>query len=258
MPGSSQSSNNNIVPTKQINMSVGDCSSTRSKSRAHHQQHSISHQSSSVSSGGQANQLDIKRQNSQVTRDYSKPRMGEAATAVSSNQSGSNGSQTGEQTTRSKRIQQITANLVLPYVTAQSWTIYDLNAKKFLQGKKENYKREIASLTKMMAFYTCLKLMEKYNIDVQTVVTASRTASLTNGTSACLREGDQLTLEQLFYGLMLPSGNDAAYCLAEFFGQYLRENKYQDQTVSSFQFNWSIVRFFLKEMNLYAFKLRMF
>ena len=57
---------------------------------------------------------------------------------------------------------------------------------------------------------------------------------------------------------MLPSGNDAAYCLAEFFGQYLRENKYQDQTVSSFQFNWSIVRFFLKEMNLYAFKLRMF
>jgi D-alanyl-D-alanine carboxypeptidase len=57
---------------------------------------------------------------------------------------------------------------------------------------------------------------------------------------------------------MLPSGNDAAYCLAEYFGQYLKDNKYQDQNVTSLQFNWSIVRFFLKEMNLYAFKLRMF
>jgi D-alanyl-D-alanine carboxypeptidase len=84
---------------------------------------------------------------------------------------------------------------VLPYITAHSWTIYDLNTKKFIQGKKENYKREIASITKMMTFYTCIKIMDKYNIDGSTVVTASRTASLTNGTSACLREGDQLTLE---------------------------------------------------------------
>jgi len=84
----------------------------------------------------------------------------------------------------------------------------------------------------MMTFYTCLKIMEKFNIDPNTTITTvSRCASRTNGTSACLREGDQLSLNQLFYGLMLPSGNDAAYCLAEYFGQYLNENKYRDSSV---------------------------
>lgn len=74
--------------------------------------------------------------------------------------------------------------------------------------------------------------MEKFNIDPNTTITTvSRCASRTNGTSACLREGDQLSLNQLFYGLMLPSGNDAAYCLAEYFGQYLNENKYRDSSV---------------------------
>ena len=70
-----------------------------------------------------------------------------------------------------------------------------------------------------MTFYTVLRLMEQNNIDPEkTIVTVSKTASLVTGTSANLREGDKLTLNQLFYGLMLPSGNDAAFCLAEYFG----------------------------------------
>lgn len=35
--------------------------------------------------------------------------------------------------------------------------------------------------------------------------------------------GDTLTIEQLLYGLMLPSGNDASYCLANYFGAILLE-----------------------------------
>jgi len=38
------------------------------------------------------------------------------------------------------------------------------------------------------------------------------------GTSARLEEGDILTALELFYGLMLPSGNDSAMALAESFG----------------------------------------
>lgn len=38
------------------------------------------------------------------------------------------------------------------------------------------------------------------------------------GTSAQLKEGDILTALELFYGLMLPSGNDSAMALAESFG----------------------------------------
>ena len=38
------------------------------------------------------------------------------------------------------------------------------------------------------------------------------------GTSAQLKGGDTILLFDLLRGLMLPSGNDAAYTLAEFFG----------------------------------------
>ena len=41
------------------------------------------------------------------------------------------------------------------------------------------------------------------------------------GTTANLKIGDVLTVEDLIYGMMLPSGNDAAYALAEFFGKVI-------------------------------------
>lgn len=48
----------------------------------------------------------------------------------------------------------------------------------------------------MMTFYTTLKLLDRYNIDPSTtIITVSRNASRMIGTSACLREGDQLPLE---------------------------------------------------------------
>jgi D-alanyl-D-alanine carboxypeptidase len=51
-----------------------------------------------------------------------------------------------------------------------------------------------------------------------TLVTISRAAEKVGGTTADLKEGDILTLEQLFYAMMLPSGNDAAFTLGEYFG----------------------------------------
>jgi D-alanyl-D-alanine carboxypeptidase (penicillin-binding protein 5/6) len=43
-------------------------------------------------------------------------------------------------------------------------------------------------------------------------------AAEVTGTSANLKPGDTLTVEQLMYGVMLPSGNDAAFLLASYFG----------------------------------------
>ena len=39
-----------------------------------------------------------------------------------------------------------------------------------------------------------------------------------------LKTGEQLTVGELLYGLMLPSGNDAAVALAEHFGTRLLRN----------------------------------
>ena len=42
------------------------------------------------------------------------------------------------------------------------------------------------------------------------------------GTTAELRENSWIRIEDLLYGVMLPSGNDAAHCLAEYLGYVLK------------------------------------
>jgi D-alanyl-D-alanine carboxypeptidase len=52
------------------------------------------------------------------------------------------------------------------------------------------------------------------------VVIDEETTQVT-GTTANLKRGDTLSVDQLIYGLMLPSGNDAAFALAQHFGRIL-------------------------------------
>ena len=61
---------------------------------------------------------------------------------------------------------------------------------------------------------------------------------------------------------MLPSGNDAAYTLAEHFGTLLFKEKYasdaeKERSCYSYKFNGSFVKYFLKEMNINAERLKM-
>ena len=46
------------------------------------------------------------------------------------------------------------------------------------------------------------------------LVRVTENAARLNGTSACLKAGTWIALGDLFYGAMLPSGNDAAHTLA--------------------------------------------
>lgn len=53
------------------------------------------------------------------------------------------------------------------------------------------------------------------------MIRMSATSAALNGTTAELKEGKYIKLYDLFYGAMLPSGNDAALLLAEVFGLLL-------------------------------------
>ena len=68
-----------------------------------------------------------------------------------------------------------------------------------------------------------LFLSRKFEVDLNTQVKVSRRAASMAGTSAQLQVADRPTVSDLLYGLMLPSGNDAAYALAEHFGRVLYE-----------------------------------
>ena len=88
-----------------------------------------------------------------------------------------------------------------------------------MKSRKHNLRREVASLTKMMTLITVIKLVARFNLNpAKTFITISKAGSHVTGTTANLREGDILSVEQLSYGMMLPSGNDAAYTMAEYFG----------------------------------------
>lgn len=57
----------------------------------------------------------------------------------------------------------------------------------------------------------------------RTMLKVSKTAASMGGTTAKIRTGDELSVWDMLHGMMLPSGNDAAMCLAENFGEYLYE-----------------------------------
>lgn len=89
-----------------------------------------------------------------------------------------------------------------------------------------------ASTTKIMTAYLTLE-----NCELEDVVTVSEAAvSQSADSSVCdLKAGDKITVEQLLYGLMLKSGNDAAYALAEHISGSVEEfAELMNQTALSF------------------------
>lgn len=106
--------------------------------------------------------------------------------------------------------------LKFPKSLAKAWVVADLETGEVLAGVNVEKKREIASLTKMMTCLIACEFADKYNVDInESYYIVSKTAADTIGTSAQLNEGDYLTLNDLLFGLMLPSGNDAATAIAE-------------------------------------------
>lgn len=94
-------------------------------------------------------------------------------------------------------------------VSARSAVLLDGDSGQVLYEKNADQKSLIASTTKIM---TALVTLEHGN--VQDVVVVPAAAAGIEGSSMYLKAGEQLTVEQLLYGMMLQSGNDAAAALA--------------------------------------------
>ena len=85
---------------------------------------------------------------------------------------------------------------------------------------------EIASLTKIVTCLLTILACKKYEIDMSEYkCRVSEQAALMAGTRAELQAGDILTVQQLLFGLMLPSGNDAAVALSECIGKIIQRKK---------------------------------
>jgi len=108
-----------------------------------------------------------------------------------------------------------------PFVTAKAWAILDGESGQLLAGGNEDERRDPASTTKMMTAYLITCLAEKDPSFLQETITFSERADNTPGSTSDVRAGELVSVGDLLYGLMLPSGNDAAVALAEHFGKRL-------------------------------------
>ncbi|MDF2656020.1 MAG: D-alanyl-D-alanine carboxypeptidase [Bacillota bacterium] len=97
-----------------------------------------------------------------------------------------------------------------PAITAETGIVIDVKTGQVLYDKNMNEQRYPASTTKVI---TALLALE--NLDLNKVVTIDAETPYTEGSRIYLLEGEQVTVEQLLYALLLESANDAAVALGK-------------------------------------------
>lgn len=95
-------------------------------------------------------------------------------------------------------------------LSAHSAVLMDANSGRVLFSHNADKKMGMASTTKIMTAITALE-----NSDISSVAKVSGNAYGVEGSSMYLVLGEELSLENLLWGLMLVSGNDAATAIAE-------------------------------------------
>lgn len=98
----------------------------------------------------------------------------------------------------------------LPKVKARTWVLADATTGEVLASKKAHKQRRPASTLKTLTALTLLP-----ELDPQATWVGTAKAQNTYGSKVGIRQGREYTVDELFYGLMLPSGNDAAIALAQ-------------------------------------------
>ncbi|MET7350220.1 D-alanyl-D-alanine carboxypeptidase family protein [Streptomyces mirabilis] len=106
-----------------------------------------------------------------------------------------------------------------PTIAAAGGYVMNNGTAKTLYTKAADTKRSTGSTTKIM---TAKVVLSQPNLNLDAKVTIQKAYSdyivANTASSAHLIVGDKVTVRQLLYGLMLPSGCDAAYALADKFG----------------------------------------
>lgn len=94
--------------------------------------------------------------------------------------------------------------------SASSAILMEASSGRVLYEHNSSDRRLIASTTKLMTALTALNS----GCELQDVVCVPKEAVGVDGSSLYLREGEEITLEALLYGMLLHSGNDAAIAVA--------------------------------------------
>ncbi|MGM9571265.1 MAG: D-alanyl-D-alanine carboxypeptidase family protein [bacterium] len=103
----------------------------------------------------------------------------------------------------------------LSNITAKSAVVIEYETGKVIFAKNSEEKRAPASTTKIM---TALVALDEMGDQLDILVPTSEKAATIGESSIWLVKGEVLSLEDMLYGLLLNSGNDAAVAIAEKIG----------------------------------------
>lgn len=100
--------------------------------------------------------------------------------------------------------------LQLPEITAKAAIVVEYPSGRILYQKEAHARLAPASTTKLL---TAIMALEYGKLDDEVLVSPN---DVVRGSKMGLRGGERQTLRNLLYGLMLPSGNDAAMTIARY------------------------------------------
>ena len=129
-------------------------------------------------------------------------------------------------------------------ISAQSAILVDIKSNNVLYAKNENKHMYPASTTKLMTALTVLQIM---NVNDVVTIGDEITFIASDSSKAGFSRGQVVTVKELLQGLLISSGNDAAYVLAKAAGQEIFEDNIANEG-KTFTSQQCVQRFVL-EMN---------
>lgn len=104
-----------------------------------------------------------------------------------------------------------------PAIAARSWLLMDATSGQILASHEPDQQIEPASLTKLMTAYLAFSAIRDKRVDMQQTVNVSVKAWKVDGDSSkmFIEPSTPVRIQDLLYGLIVQSGNDAAIALAE-------------------------------------------
>ena len=100
-------------------------------------------------------------------------------------------------------------------LTAKSAVLMDAGTGQILFEKNAHDPRAIASVTKVMTLLLVMEEIDKGTLSLDDTVTASANAAGMGGSDIWLKEGEQMTVDDLLKATVIMSANDAAVALGE-------------------------------------------
>jgi serine-type D-Ala-D-Ala carboxypeptidase (penicillin-binding protein 5/6) len=97
----------------------------------------------------------------------------------------------------------------------QAYIVVEASTGNVLEEANSQLKWPLASVTKLMLASVVMEKLQSGSCKLADTVTASEQASKMGGSQVYLRAGETFPLEEMMKAIMVASGNDAAYAVAE-------------------------------------------